>query len=165
MSYQPQRKAKRGEAAQFLLDNCQPGHNDCVEWPFSLNPGGYGRIFFNGVNTQASRAALLTVKGEPPEPGMDAAHTCNNRKCINAAHLYWATRQENLLDREECGTVNRGTSNGNTKLTDDQVIEIYQSHETRRALSERFGVSMGYVTEIWQGKKRAWLTGGRRHAA
>lgn len=29
----------------------------------------------------------------------EAAHTCDNRLCCNPVHLYWATAEENRLDR------------------------------------------------------------------
>lgn len=49
----------------------------------------------------AARVMLFLVTGDGGE-GREACHRdgCTDTRCVNPAHLYWGTRQENYMDNE-----------------------------------------------------------------
>lgn len=55
----------------------------------------------------AHRLMCVFVNGDCPPDKNEAAHSCGNRKCVNPAHLRWATYEENGADKIIHGT-NRG---------------------------------------------------------
>lgn len=79
------------------------GHNgeDCVTWPYSRNPQGYGQTYFCGEVMGAHRVMCILAHGSPPSPSHQAAHSCGRGSggCVNPEHLRWATAKENIADK------------------------------------------------------------------
>jgi hypothetical protein len=74
---------------------------DCLTWPFTISGGNrrYGGYATNRrYGGRISRYICKTVYGAPPKPTYEAAHSCNNKLCINQKHLRWATHKENMND-------------------------------------------------------------------
>jgi hypothetical protein len=73
----------------------------CWRWRGWSAPNGYG-IFDTGHSRESARKRLahryayIAVHGSIPE-GMDLDHQCNNRWCVNPAHLVPMTHRENVL--------------------------------------------------------------------
>lgn len=142
-----------------------PTQEGCLtEWPFAKNQG-YPIADLEGKQMHAARILCILQFGPPPEGYVDAAHRCGVRGCINPAHVYWASRQRNQLDRIDHGTSNRGTRHGNAKLTEAQVLEIcarLDRGETQESIAAAYGVSRGNIKTINIGKSWQWLTGRQR---
>lgn len=142
------------------------GADACWEWLGSVTPrklrpsktgrsfnGGYGMAYQDGKSIAAHRAMYIKMKGPVP-PGMDVCHTCDNRRCVNPAHLFLGTRYENILDCKLKGR-HRG-HNGAGKLTRENVEEILR--ETMAGvpgttLAARFAISHYMVYAIIRGRK------------
>lgn len=82
--------------------------------------------------------------------GMHAIHSCDCPPCINPAHLRWGTHRDNMKDRSIRNRVARGSSAGNVKLTEENVIEIRSSTETETysVIAKRFGVKAPCISQI-----------------
>jgi hypothetical protein len=79
----------------------------CWEWQGTLSWNGYPDIGFRGKNWRGNRLAIMLWK-EPVPKGMDACHTCDNRKCLNPDHLWIGTRKQNHRDSVNKGRHYRG---------------------------------------------------------
>lgn len=75
----------------------------CIEWTGALNEHGYGRAFFRGKpGILAHRVAWTLAHGQIRD-GMHVLHRCDVRACVNVAHLYEGTQQDNVNDMIERG--------------------------------------------------------------
>ena len=85
-------------------------------WPTKggIGTDGYATRWFAGIgNLRLARVALEHRLGRPIAPGMFALHTCDNRACINPAHVREGTARDNAQER----TARRRTRNAYLKHT------------------------------------------------
>ena len=79
-------------------------------------------------------------------------HKCDNRMCINPEHLLIGTHIDNMNDRFTRNRCANGVKNGNSKLTDEQVIDIYYSKLSYSDISIKFKISKYVINQIRLGK-------------
>ena len=104
------------------------GADECWEWKGALLPGGYGVFTFNCKVVLAHRIVWELTYGEIEE-GLNILHTCDNPPCCNPAHLWKGTNADNMHDRDNKGRNSKGSANGNTKLTEKDIIDIRNKRE------------------------------------
>lgn len=124
--------------------------DDCLIWPFALHFKGYGVLRFRGRTTKAHRVAFEHVYGNLAE-GEVVRHTCDDRRCFNPRHLLKGTHADNVADMVNRGRSCTGVNHPHSKLTPEQVREIYLSYESPKKLSEAFGVSASVISGIQVG--------------
>lgn len=147
----------RGDAKKFLLDHVNHNGEDCVIWPFARNAKGYPDIRFSGMEHMlAHRVMCVLTHGEPPEPNMDAAHTCGNGQsgCINPNHIRWKSRVDNHADKRVHGTQIWGQQVHFAKLTMDQAKRIKYDNEPITQLTAELNISRQTIYNIRAG--RTW---------
>ena len=71
----------------------------CMVWKYSLNQDGYGILTIDGKQELAHRATFIQTRGEIPE-GRQVNHLCNRPYCVQPAHLYAGTTQDNKDDSQ-----------------------------------------------------------------
>lgn len=118
------------------------GEDECWLWTGAVNYKGYGRISFGGRGNgevSAHRTSLEIKLGRPIQDGMLACHKCNNPLCVNPNHLYEGTYSDNFNDAVLAGAIHpikKGTRPKNTRLTEEDVIEIRMRLENGEKSSE-----------------------------
>ena len=151
----------KGECVAWLERHRGHKGRDCLEWPYSKNSKGYGKVQAPGKSRQAHRYMCELTHGAAPSPDHEAAHNCGNRGCVNPEHLRWATSSQNQMDRVAHGTSNRGGRHGMAKLSDDQARQIKRltskGCRTQQSIADAFGVSRATVSDIANGRRWAWL--------
>lgn len=95
--------APEGDGLKLLHSLIGYVGKECIIWPYSRTPQGYGQTFYCGEVMGAHRVMCILDKGPPPTDRHQSAHGCGNGSggCINPFHLRWATPQENIKDKFE----------------------------------------------------------------
>lgn len=142
--------ADRDSLKHRLLRAMVPS-DGCWEWQRGLEKG-YGRLRFKGAVIYAHRASWGVHVGPIPD-GLWVLHHCDNRSCINPAHLFLGTNADNVADRDRkkrrttpARFLNQnGEANIQAKLTAADVVAIRvryaQGGVSQTALAREFGVS------------------------
>lgn len=107
------------------------------------------------------RAVALAFLPPPPSPAhYQVAHRDGTRWNNRASNLRWATAVENSMDRIEHGTHLRGEGIGNSRLTEAEVLAIFEAHGSVSSpkLATRYGVGVRTIRDIWNGSSWGWLT-------
>jgi hypothetical protein len=112
-----------------------------------------GLMLDGKINTMpAHRLQWMRLNGKPAE-GMDICHRCDNRGCINPAHLFEGTPRDNIRDMISKGrdVRLRGEDHSHTTLTTAQVIAIRADPRKGPAIAADYGVSTTTIRNIKRG--------------
>lgn len=154
----------QGKRQRFL--SAHQGHlgDTCVEWPFSAKADGYGLLRVAGKATLAHREMCRRVHGEPPFSGAQAAHSCDNRLCINPNHLRWLNNKANEEDKLRHRKAPGRNALGHKKFSPGEATAIAADHRPTRELAAEYGCSINAVNDIRAGRLWSSVTGVKRAA-
>ena len=120
------------------------GLNGCWIWTAGKDKDGYGQI-------ESKRAHIVSwewYKGRKVKDGYVLHHKCKhgNKNCVNPMHLQEMTEAKHL------SLHNSGGNNSNSKLTEQQVLEIRADWATgkytQKELAEKHNVSRPLISQI-----------------
>lgn len=140
-------------ADRFWAKVDKRGPDECWLWTAVVNEHGYGVMRPEGLRsgpTVKAHRISLTLAGIDID-GRYVLHSCDNRRCVNPAHLSPGDHKENVADMMSRQRQARGSRNGHAKLTEQQVAQIREratQGDRRRQLADEFGVSETTIHRI-----------------
>jgi hypothetical protein len=130
------------------------GENECWLWLRPLNKWGYGRYRVGNFQAMAHRVAYELTTGKNID-GYVAMHICDNPSCCNPNHLVLGTHADNQADKYKKNRQAKGETNGQSLLTEKQVIEARQKYKPRvvtyEILAKEYGVSKDTMQKAIRG--------------
>ena len=137
---------------------------DCLVWAGDTGSNGYGRLRHAGCESYPAHKLMYELHHGKVPAGLVVRHRCDNRPCINVAHLEVGTHKDNAQDRVKRGRSRNvsGEHHGRSKLTQAQVDEIRRRYIPGRygsgshVLAREFGVTQSTIFAILRGKH--WRT-------
>lgn len=138
----------------------------------SLSTKGYKQVSLRNKgkskNYYVHRLLMETHRPITNEKEMCVNHIDGNKTNNNLDNLEWVTKQQNLIHaltsglRDMSKHVTSGEKNGNSRLSESDVLFIYKSQKEKtmstKELAEKFHVSKTTVLNIKNKKKWASLT-------
>ena len=119
----------------------------CWEWTGAISASrGYSNFWDGNGYTTGHRWAYEHFVG--PAGDKVVCHTCDNRKCVNPAHLFLGTPAENAADMVRKGRQSRGVQRHNAKLTEGVVRAIRAESGPHREIAARYGLTRRHVSQI-----------------
>lgn len=146
------------------------GEDQCWLWQASFRGDGYGLFAMaHGKLISAHRASFIFAHGPIPN-GLWVLHRCDVKACVNPAHLFLGSRQDNMDDMVakrrhwahrglDCAP--KGEANAQAKLNEDDVREIrqrFRNGETQTSIAADFPCSRVAVSAVC--RRKTW-----RHVA
>lgn len=160
------RRAEYGEARAWIYAVACAFNdpNVCLIWPFFRNATGYAYCRSEDRKSfLVSRYVCILKHGEPPDKGMEAAHTCGKGSsgCVNPLHIRWATQEENNADKVLHGThTGRRVYLGLSRINEVSVREIRNLHASGFSaadIAERLNLHLIAVDNVIARKWWGWV--------
>jgi hypothetical protein len=134
------------------------GPHDCWLWQGKREKNGYGRFQIGGKGSPqvgAHRYAYEAQSGPIP-PGLFVMHRCDNRPCVNPAHLSVGTPKDNTADMIRKGrkrvVAPCGADHFKAVLTEDDVRFVRANPQVRQIdLARKLGVNATTIRRIRSG--------------
>lgn len=124
------------------------GSDECWEWTGAKFGNGYGEFKFNGSPKPVHRLAYEFHTGTNIPKSMDVCHKCDNRACVNPAHLFLGTRKDNMQDCVRKGRQSKGETRWSAKLTESLVLQIRSDPRLQRVIAVELGVSRSLIGRV-----------------
>jgi hypothetical protein len=143
---------------QFAISGF-PDISVCWEWQRGKMKRGYGSITVAQKIMTTHRLAYQFFYGSSPGD-LCVCHKCDNRACVNPAHLFLGTQLENLSDMSRKGRGKNGSHYGKNKFSDEDVLNIrrdYAAGMKTMKLLEKYGASRPYLYTLTRYITRAHL--------
>ncbi len=121
------------------------GPDECWPWLAYADKDGYGQIRVDGRRTKPAHRVGYELEHGPIPDNILVCHTCDNPPCQNPTHWFIGTNADNMTDK-----VSKGRWNGGRKLTDTQILEIFnlKGKEQPRITAERYNISRSRIYDI-----------------
>lgn len=119
----------------------------CTSHAKSKNRGNYPVIRRFDKYMRLSRYIYWLYNGDIDRDKY-VMHMCDNPECINPNHLELGTPKENSQDMVRKGRNKTGIKHPDSKLTESDVLEIYESTDSCIELATIFNVSKKSILNI-----------------
>lgn len=130
---------------------------------------GYGQFQVSSTRGRqlAHRYSLEQKLGRPILSGMLACHKCDIPLCVNPEHLYEGTFQSNADDKvfrnrqskgDHVKNRCRGVNHHSAILTEKDVLQIRQSKDTEKNLSDKYRISVNSIRKVLRFKTWRHIT-------
>jgi hypothetical protein len=129
----------------------------CWLWTAATDDNGYGAFKINGHKRGAHVIAYELCVGVVPSNHV-VMHSCDNRCCVNPAHLETGTQLDNIRDMDLKGRRAVGSAAGAAKLTEEIVPQIRLRFEkediSKRQLAREYGIHEKTMRDLLN--RRTW---------
>jgi len=121
-------------------------------WLGVSNNDGYGAIKEHGKAVKSHRVSWRLANGD--SGSLQVLHRCDQPACVNPAHLFLGTHDDNMRDKARKGRASRlvGLRAPNRKVSAEDVLEIrrlYAAGGWRQVdLAKKFGLKQPQVSSI-----------------
>jgi hypothetical protein len=125
--------------------------NGCLEWTGGVSSHGYGSAKLKECGGGSHRVAWFIAHGGIPA-GFSVCHRCDNRKCVDVAHMFLGSQADNMRDMVSKGRGVLQTERPVEALDPSSGAVIHRFPSTSAVKS--MGWHQGNVSSCAQGKRK-----------
>lgn len=144
-------------AIERFMDKVIPEPNSgCWLWDANTHhKTGYGMFSLKNKTYQAHRVSYKFFVADFDD-NEKILHKCDNRCCVNPSHLFKGTQKDNVLDMYSKGREPKKLreNNGNSKLTEHDILVIRSSSKSGCELAREYGVTSTAIYHVKH--NRSW---------
>lgn len=121
----------------------------CWEWKLSVGAKGYAMMRFGGKKELVHRLSWFFHTGKWPK--LFVLHSCDNRKCVNPAHLREGTHADNTADMVLRNRQAKGEAKPLAKLDTATVVRIFQMRSagaSQQEIADRVGLTLSPINQV-----------------
>lgn len=140
----------------------------CWEWQHIISEPGYGMFSWKRRTLRAHRISFMLANDRDPK-GL-VCHQCDNRKCVNPAHLFEGSNDDNMKDAKSKGRMSHGTQHSAALLTEkrprrdrhpgatvtqevfQRINDLRKQGMNQRQIAKVVGVSQGTAWKVFSGR-------------
>lgn len=138
-------KGNDAERFEFYIERVTEA--GCWIWMAGLTSYGHGEFSLQGGKVSAHRYSYIKSNGRHKK-GMQINHICNVPSCVNPAHLYAGSHQDNMDDMVNAGRQVKGERQHSAKLNRADVVEIRNSGLSQASLARKYGVTHRAIMKV-----------------
>ena len=143
----------------YISERSIPEPNSgCWLWLRCCDEDGYGTAKFNRRQTSAHRLSYTAFVCDPADSCV--LHKCDNRLCVNPAHLELGGKGLNNKQRAARGRNASGAKASvrkTNKLSAGDVSVIKCDERSQRAIANDYGVGQDHISRIKSNKHWGWV--------
>lgn len=126
-------------------------NSGCWLWLGAHNSDGYGHLRCGAKIELAHRASWRVWRGDL-QNNQVVCHRCDVPACVNPAHLFVGTQQDNIADmknkKRSRGARLCGEKNPQAKLTENQIKLIRLDVRAQSKIATDYGISQSAISAI-----------------
>jgi hypothetical protein len=147
------RRRTPAEVVQHILDTAiRDERTGCLVSQLRKDAKGYARIKFVA---ELRAHQVIFFKGRIPANAPQALHACDNRACVEEAHLYAGDNTRNIQDK--CARDRSGKKLKIAKVA--RVKEMLAAGIPQKTIAEMFGIHRSNVSRINTGARWSHVGG------
>lgn len=125
------------------------GPDACWLWTARVSRYGQMTLPKKRSTALAHRVSYQLFRGPIPD-GLFVLHECDVPACVNPAHLFLGTHDDNMADKVAKGRQLRlnGERNGGSKLTEATVRAIRMADGSQTVIASKYGITRASVSLI-----------------
>lgn len=118
----------------------------------------YRTVYLPGRQARYVQDLVLAAFVGPKPEGMYSLHRDDDPLNNRLGNLYYGTQKSNAADKYVNGGQSFAEDHHNAVFDNELIREVrcQRGHLSSREAAERFGMSRGYVREIWRGEARVF---------
>jgi len=144
---------------------CKNGKEPYILKVFISKTGYYVvNLWINGNRRTRKLHRLYAIEFIPnPNNYPQINHRDGNKLNLSDDNLQWSTQKMNAHHAFRTGLIPKvlGQKQSSTKLSDELVLEIYNSNLTKAELSRKYNKPFSTISGIKNGYSWSWLTGAK----
>lgn len=126
-------------------------HGDCWLWTGTKHGKGYGHFKIGTFCEKAHRASFKLFCEHDPG-NLLVCHRCDTPDCVNPQHLFLATNETNILDRQWKRRHAHGETHSRAIITEENVREIRLGDMSKiRFFAKKFNASESTIRQVGRG--------------
>lgn len=133
---------------------------DCIQAFGQQCPNGYVLVYRGQGDRRfanadyAHRLAWEQANGEIPE-GLQVCHRCDNRSCVNVAHMFLGTHADNARDKMLKGRAAKKLNEWSACGV--MARELMADEPSHTQVAKEFDIDRTMASKVWHGHYWSWL--------